>query len=303
MTYSQFIHNLLHSNCDMETLESETKMSVQPDGDTMEDSRDQVEDHPDWVEGDFTLVSSDNVRFCIQSCHVLSAVSCFVLMWTRYHNSLLSLQSHMFRTAGRLATTGDSTIEFTDTVLETATVINNFLRTISTGNGLYYTYPVTQDDCGWLKEWIGIGHAINLVGFLSKWECEAQLSSMRLQARYLRSEASECNSHYFFILGALLDDPGLCFQALESFDIWDDGDDGNEGEFGGRVGCAMIDPTALPFWAWSILPSNYLWALTRSWGHVKTSRRSKHEVETVEDTFLRLMKAIKGMSPWNAGRH
>ncbi|GMK58252.1 hypothetical protein CspeluHIS016_0502840 [Cutaneotrichosporon spelunceum] len=213
-----------------------------------------------FYDGDFELISADNVRFRVQAYHLFSASS-GLRAAVEWDDSGRARQLH-----------------FDDTELEAALVIRAFLRVITTG-----TVATTPDGGGTPS----VSALRRLILFLRKWDCPVALQLVLFKVKELLSQGISVPM-YTFILGATADDVETCALALKHVgQSWNGAghtDERNEG----TPGAATIDPTHLPYTLWSWVPSEYMWALSRAWGrNVKDGTR-------LPDAFKRALSVIKG---------
>ncbi|WOO80396.1 uncharacterized protein LOC62_03G003913 [Vanrija pseudolonga] len=200
-----------------------------------------ISDDPTWASGDFTLISTDGIRFRVPSWFILAA-------------------SPVFRDAdGSGTTSGDKQLDFTDSHCETASTLCDFLALVTTSklHTLWVSYGVVE-----LCE-----HISNLVTFLRKYDCEGPLHSLILAFHYaflLRDDRD--SSLEALLLGAMADNVDYCKKAIRASKweyVVDTSPTNPLAE--ARRGCFTLLPCNMPLIVYELFPTKYSWALGRSW--------------------------------------
>lgn len=194
---------------------------------------------PNWIEGDWTLISSDNVRLKVPSYLVLA-------------NSVVLRDAHDINN-------NDSTeLAFDDLECEKAETLRLFLSLASDG-----TLGPEMEVMSWPRR---LAHIMRLLSFANKWQCptirRAAVSSARelgLKNRDMQLPA--------FIIGAIAGDDLSCKEVLGRLPPcsyrgsarpsnaiahpWKD--------------TLCMDPRAMAWEMWKCVPPEYLWALCQGW--------------------------------------
>ncbi|BEI90235.1 uncharacterized protein CcaverHIS019_0303050 [Cutaneotrichosporon cavernicola] len=213
-----------------------------------------------FYDGDFELISADNVRFRVQAYHLFSA-------------------STGLRAAAEWDDSGRARhFNFDDNELEAALVIRAFLRVITTG-----TVATTPDGSGTPS----VSALRRLILFLRKWDCPVALQLVLFKVKELLNQGISVPM-YTFILGATADDIETCSLALKHVGQSWNGAGYTDVRNEGTPGASTIDPTHLPYTLWSWVPSEYMWALSRAWG------RNLKDGTRLPDEFKRALAVIKG---------
>lgn len=245
------------------------------DDSTHDDDAATIVDDEEWTEGDFTIISSDNVRFRIQSYHLFSS---------RYVAVRCSHSSHsgVFRDMAADDANMDRLVHLTDTGYETAAVLRRFFALI-TSSKLEIKLETTST-----------AKALNLARFLLKFDCPGSIETLKLLYRKFVLKPGSPSAIHGFILGAVLDDVDLCVDCLEV-------EKGREASWSGandqeasdalkfRPNALAFNPAALPLNLFISLPGPYLWALCRAWDMV--GKEADLPVK-----FKELITAAKGWS-------
>ena len=105
-----------------------------------------------------------------------------------------------------------------------------------------------------------------------------------------------------FGIGAIMDDPDLCSEALEADEwFWSEEEDKVAYLENGDDDRYVLNPIHLPFTVWELLPKEYSWALTRAWGlHKINTENDGRKNENDEDRkptaeeFKEILEVVKG---------
>ncbi|KAL1409502.1 hypothetical protein Q8F55_003485 [Vanrija albida] len=207
-------------------------------------------DDAEFAEGDYTLVSSDGVRFRTASYHLFHAL--------------------------RDASSDDKAMVFADPEIETADIVRAFLRFITKG-----VLPVAWKHSA--NPTNGLDRLPRLVRFLDKYQCHtAQRFAMVCVREGLRGGI--ISPLCAFVTGATLGDditvtaalgadpvlwaaPGHESRAIvmSAFKVNPFGDEAKASLEEGDEDAHVLDPASMPYIAWSQTPPEYLWALSRAW--------------------------------------
>ncbi|KAL1411770.1 hypothetical protein Q8F55_002737 [Vanrija albida] len=198
-------------------------------------------DDPTWTTGDFTLISSDNVRFRIESFFIFAA-------------------SSVFRDASGLSRDEDKTVHFTDLDFETADTIHRFLTLVTTGK--------LPDDFFREGAHEACQRTAHLATFIQKYGCGPAMAALKADVYF---EGISVTSRFHsgslpaLVLGAMTDDPNYCVAAIEAA-AEVDMESTCEHEHGScRDDTTELAPHNMPVKVARLIPSEYLWALSRSW--------------------------------------
>ncbi|BEI93579.1 uncharacterized protein CcaverHIS019_0600380 [Cutaneotrichosporon cavernicola] len=200
-----------------------------------ESSTESVWDDDNWTEGDFEIITSDNVRFRVPSFHLYSS-------------------SSVFRNAHSVAGESDLKIVFMDPLCETAAVIHLYLSLVVEGR------LVTLYNLPFVKE---------LAIFLDKYGCDQARSFMcsRIENAVLKGEI---DAHAGFLVAANASNIPLCRLILvrQANHTWKrDKGRGSDELIAGMAGKNVWDSNYWPASTWnSGIPQAYLFALARAYG-------------------------------------
>ncbi|WOO80083.1 uncharacterized protein LOC62_03G003594 [Vanrija pseudolonga] len=213
-------------------------------------------DNEKWTTGDFELISSDNVRFWVETYELQAAGGAFRDM------------------AG--VGNGTKALHFTDSLIETADVLNSFLELITT----------CSLDSGNLEI------TVHLVEFLSKYDCEKHKTVLLNSLKACLPLSSPDQSFLsVFTIGAVLDNEELCEFVVEfgSYGSWSaDDDDGEvDDSCSFHVEVSIWNSQAMPYDMWRLIPGPYLWALER------TYLTCKDDPSALSKTFVQMLKVAK----------
>ncbi|WOO80394.1 uncharacterized protein LOC62_03G003911 [Vanrija pseudolonga] len=228
---------------------------------SMNNDEESFADDEEWTEGDFTLISSDNVRFQVPSYYLFAA-------------------SPVFRNAGEVSNPGTKFVAFTDRSCESAVTLRDFLYLVKTGMIPVAWDEPPDDNAEFIERIAGI------VLFLRKYECDAILHILKLgfnedfmMSGYFSTEG--------IILGANADDVEYCVKAINASEWTEelmDPDADKDPIFLNRSGSFELLPCNMSFTAIQHIPVEYYWALSRSW---------KGNKDAWPDEFRRLVKMAR----------
>ncbi|KAL1411764.1 hypothetical protein Q8F55_002731 [Vanrija albida] len=210
-----------------------------------------ITDHDKWTSGDFTLISTDNVRFCVPSYYLFAA-------------------SPVFRDAADVSNGAAKTLHFTDKTFEEACTVADFLYLASTGK-----IPIDWKEMAGGDDAIGehryeamlCQRLASLALFLKKYECDMVLHILKLgfDNDYLKEGGFSMEG---MVLGANLDDVDFCIKAMSTSDWTRDVVADNtdvDPIICKRRGSLELLPCNMAFKVVQLLPVEYHWALSRSW--------------------------------------
>lgn len=157
---------------------------------------------------------------------------------------------------------GDKEVKFTDPVIETRAIISRFLQLIMNytigeveapldlaerlWSGMKIAKPMSEDT---------VSEYVHLVAFLRKWDCTGACKILRLCVIKSLLDLQIAPLHAFMI-GALLDDPELCYFSIEKEML-------NMKKFGHKYFQAL-DLANFPITLWDRIPPEYMLALNKS---------------------------------------
>ncbi|BEJ14645.1 hypothetical protein CspHIS471_0404120 [Cutaneotrichosporon sp. HIS471] len=218
------------------------------------DSAPKITDDPTWTNGDFEVITSDQVRFRV--------------------NTHLLLGASKVLASAAAASTGGKKIEFLGDT-ETAQVFRAFLNLVSTGQTEEHedvSEGSPQDFCV---------DTANLALFLQKWDCPAHLSHL-ITHLHLGVLLDDLSAMDFFFVAAAIKDSEAATAALKSTTRKWVGRDGVCGYISGR---SCFDPRGWSlsrYREWETYGNvEYLWALSRAYGETSAdlSKLSKKFAE------------------------
>ncbi|KAL1411786.1 hypothetical protein Q8F55_002753 [Vanrija albida] len=203
-------------------------------GTCVEDDTPSIRDDRWWNKGDFSIISSDHVRFRIDHHYLLSA-------------------SGFFRDLRDVASNADEfhELQLDDPFFETAPTVHNFLVVI--------TEASIDRDIDVVEKLVPLGR------FLTKYNCAA---GMNVLLQFLRHAGTNSDRAIeWFVIGSSLDDVDLCADALEHYKYsWldeDDSDDEERGPLDYVAGKNTLNPQTIPYARCRHIPPQYLWARSR----------------------------------------
>lgn len=209
----------------------------------------EVIDSAKWTEGDFSLVSADGVRFRVPSRAL------FVARYVARHSTLTG--SEVLATAGQSVGWDLLEWDFADPQLESAAVLDRFLELVVNGNLIRLSHhdPVDMGPCH---------RYLHLLNFLKKYKCTLALRLFELCAHEYLVQGG-MPSRTVFVLGAALDNPGLCAAALQRFCT-----DDIEKRLHSKVHeLCGADPGLVSDELWEHLPPHYARAWVVAWAEGK----------------------------------
>ncbi|KAL1411747.1 hypothetical protein Q8F55_002714 [Vanrija albida] len=204
-----------------------------------------IVDDKDWTTGDFTLISSDNVRFRVDSM-------------------TLFVSSPVFREASEL-TSGDKVVHLTDPDFETAAVLRAFLNFV-----LKFRFPIVTIHKGkrfYPAPWLRFPSSVLKLGsFMNKYECHVDL--LRLHYVLKTEHNANTNPGYsrdLFILSAMSKNVEGCAFAIRHSNATLVGDRNNANGSNSYTDTNPLIPTNMSRAIKDIVPENYLDALIKGW--------------------------------------
>lgn len=220
----------------------------------------EIHDDEHFITGDFTLISSDNVRFRVSS-QALLAAKCG---WSFSSTDARSV----FCDASKASTAGDTPdsnkqeIRFSDEDFEDADTISRFLHLITEGH-----VNVIAGDCRTChvngamgmdvmyeeSTWDEDGRAqclMRLVRFMLKYMCHSWLCIM-LRDMHLRYHEDLATFFETFAVCAAALHEEYCAQLVGS-------------AVGRSVPLESLDPRSWTIHQWRLIPTNYSWALNHT---------------------------------------
>ncbi|KLT38554.1 hypothetical protein CC85DRAFT_289407 [Cutaneotrichosporon oleaginosum] len=197
------------------------------------DEVDKITNDTEFTEGDFEIVSSDNVRFKVPSYHLFAA-------------------SAVFEGAQGLDSDTERSITLFDSTIETAEVVRLFLHLVVHGKIALEGY---------------MPHVKELVLFLGKWDCER--AKRHLLAKLENAvHRGAVQAHIAWLVGANADDPEICRIVLATYPdatwVAPKVQDGNL--LWSTPGDSAWSPASWNRGFWEDAPKKYLFALARAYG-------------------------------------
>ncbi|BEJ16640.1 hypothetical protein CspHIS471_0600410 [Cutaneotrichosporon sp. HIS471] len=219
-------------------------------------STERVRDDNDWTEGDFEIITADNVRFRVPSFHLYSSSSVF-------HN------------AHSVVDGSDPKVALMDRVCESAAVFRLYLRLVVEGR------LVISRHLPFVKE---------LAIFLDKYGCDQARNFMCSKIENAVRKG-EIDAHSGFLVAANASNIPLCrlILVLQAKDIWPSvqGGDSNN-SIDGTVGKNVWDSNYWPASTWnSGISRAYLFALARAYGSC-----ARLPDKSLADEFERYLRLI-----------
>ncbi|WOO80391.1 uncharacterized protein LOC62_03G003908 [Vanrija pseudolonga] len=188
---------------------------------------------------DFTLISSDNIRFRVDSSFIFAA-------------------SSVFRDARELGGDKGKTVDFTDNDIETADTLRLFLLLATTGK-----LPAELSCINFVLAAEKIAH---LTSFLLKYSCEPTIQALKgavyfdfLSPLLLGARDGVPG----IILGSMTDDVDYCIQAMDAGIVI--GTEPGDPIINCRHSEFDLVPYNLPYKVARFIPTDYMWALSYSW--------------------------------------
>lgn len=223
-----------------------------------------------WTTGDFTLVSSDNVLFKVDSFYLFAAR--YVLL--SYARQLIC--SSVFRDARPLINSPHR-LEFTDEKIETAAVLRYFLSLVAHGKVITVKNK--------LNSYEELHPLCDLVRFLVKYSCTVHLENLN---SWLRAYGKQ-RGLLLFAIAALQDNASWCATLIkDDRAVWESYLSTKQYHLS-LADKQILDPSGAPYWFMEVLPFDYLWSLTRAWGAFPDkSKRSERATK-----FEELIKLVK----------
>ncbi|KAL1411782.1 hypothetical protein Q8F55_002749 [Vanrija albida] len=160
------------------------RRSPSPPGEDKSSKKLRVSLSHSWQDGDFTLVSSDDITFRIDTHYLQSASGVF--------RDMLAAGS------------GPKLINLTDPHTETALVVHKFLNLITTNR-------IDNERFG-----PDFSDMVTLVRFLIKYECAPALTVIGLHLHCSITEDRPYAGLHWFIVGAIMDDIQVCITAFDA---------------------------------------------------------------------------------------
>ncbi|KAL1411769.1 hypothetical protein Q8F55_002736 [Vanrija albida] len=219
-------------------------------------------DDTTWSAGDFTLISSNNVRFRVDSCFIFAA-------------------SAAFSDARGLSGDANKTVTFTDTGFETKETLGDFFSLVTLGKlppEFFVDGNKYSDACE---------RVARPVTFLQKYGCGAIIEVLKAVIHseilvWRPNRVTPRDGLPGLVLGAMTDDVDFCVLAMQAGCQVDD-----------LVTCPIdfcrpdsydLVPINMPLRVARLIPTDYLWALSYSW---------PGKVEGWRNKFVALMKEVK----------
>ncbi|WOO80082.1 uncharacterized protein LOC62_03G003593 [Vanrija pseudolonga] len=220
-----------------------------------------IVDDDKWTTGDFALISSDNVRFRIDSYHLQAASVVFRDMIT--------------------AADGPREIHFTDDAIEGRHAVSAFLHLATAGS--LYEAPTPWNVSGTVK----------LVRFVLKFDCVTALKVLILRTKETLIDNDQTTTLHVFIIGAVLDNEDLCRASLKRNQdyYWIEGEPDTIEATSYLLHGFCFNPQTWSFSAFGLIPLPHLWALNRAWTMTKSNRAK------LPDKFCELLKVAKAYKP------
>ncbi|EKC99756.1 hypothetical protein A1Q2_05940 [Trichosporon asahii var. asahii CBS 8904] len=163
-----------------------------------------VRDHHFWRFGDFILISADRVRFRI------SSRSLFMARWASSTPKLTL--SKVFADAAECAGSSEKILEFTDQTIESAAVLDVFMRLAVCGEYfLSSSFGPSKDNLTDLED---CQRHMNVLNFLKKYDCPILIRLLEMSLYDLLPYDSVRRIPIFF-MGAVLENRNICAAALE----------------------------------------------------------------------------------------
>lgn len=157
---------------------------------------------------------------------------------------------------------GEKEVRFTDPVIESRGIIQRFLQLV-----IKYSIGTPESTLDLAERlWSGVKVAkpmsegevseyVHLIAFLRKWDCTSAFRLLQLCVIKALLDLQIAPLHAFMI-GALLDDPELCFFSIEKETL-------NMKKFGHKYFQAL-DLANFPITIWDRVPPEYMLALNKS---------------------------------------
>lgn len=242
----------------------------------------------DSTEGDFEVITSDNVRFLVPSYMLLGARR--VPRPASIPRDMLT-SSALFRDADKHASTSSPaparSLHLLDPTIETAPVFRHFLDLIEEG---------AFEDNYWLS------HIHLLDAFFRKWDCHVANVLLLLQVvdMAICHNASPLRA---WAIGACAENRQVCarvlthcsFMAAKALEV--PAEIAQAWSTHGEAGC-LLDPTVWPMYMWTDVPSAWAMALARTYGshrHLLNTGRKGMEMYTTG--FLEWLDKLEAAEP------
>ncbi|WOO80593.1 uncharacterized protein LOC62_03G004119 [Vanrija pseudolonga] len=214
--------------------DDESAGSSAPDGAIVDDRT--------WTNGDFTLISSDNVRFRVDGVHLFSP-------------------SAVFRAAADL-NPRDRTARFTDTEYETASVVKNFLDFVVK----FRTSQFKEQHRRMYISREGVSPFVQLARFLHKYDSRVELRRLLYVFGKEVGHSYDLYARDSFIIAALAGDVNACSDAIEATSGASD-----KGTSDSFMDLHALVPANIPPVVKEMIPAHYWVALCKGW-----ERSGKH---------------------------
>ncbi|EJT52402.1 hypothetical protein A1Q1_04614 [Trichosporon asahii var. asahii CBS 2479] len=199
--------------------------------------------HEAWTEGEFCLISADNVSFRVPSR---------TLFWAS--NNLADAAD----VSG--GSSAEKVVRFTDPELESSSTIDRFLNLAVK----YIATPSTQSQAPGHEsdDDVAVCREIHrLVQFLHKYDCAPLLRLLQLTTVRCLEEA-RMNPLRSFVIGSVTDSPSVCELALQAADS---ADDNQPKGYRDERSMRGLDPGTIPLPLWKLIYPAHSWALTAAW--------------------------------------
>lgn len=166
----------------------------------------------------------------------------------------------------------DREIHFTDDTIETSEVFKRFLP-------LLISATVDVKDIQRPKN---LNPLVFMTRFLVKYDCPFLMAVLGLRLKEYMSNGR--SGLYTFIIGSNMGDTDLCMSALSGKTrTWSESSEPDTNSEKSPPTFNCLNPQALRFSWWSMIPAPYLYALNRAWGLVGDSPNLKTKFREVLD--------------------